>query len=104
MKNERALQYQHPQPTIPIPHPSPMSRISIDVTPQQHQRLNALTALRGRSIKEFVLERTLAPTSETTEEDKALKELETLLDERLRGAKATPSSLSSMNAGTSSTD
>jgi hypothetical protein len=36
-----------------------MSRISIDVTDDQHQKLKALAALQGKSIKEFVLERTL---------------------------------------------
>ena len=36
-----------------------MSRISIDVTDDQHQKLKALAALQGKSIKKFVLERTL---------------------------------------------
>lgn len=60
-----------------------MSRISIDVTPKQHQRLKALAALRGKTIKDFVLERTLTPDSNSADEDLALSELETLLDERL---------------------
>lgn len=64
-----------------------MSRISIDVTPQQHKRLKALAALRGKSIKEFVLERTLAPLDSPTDEDKALQELESLLDQRIASAK-----------------
>ncbi len=36
-----------------------MSRISIDVSDQGHRKLKALAALRGQSIKDFVLERAL---------------------------------------------
>ena len=61
-----------------------MSRISIDVTSTQHARLKALAALKGLSIKEFVLARTLG-------EDVAgrdLAELEALLDQRIARADA----------------
>jgi len=60
-----------------------MSRISIDVTPQEHQRLKAMAALQGMSIKEFVLANTLG----LAEENRALDELEALLEMRLKGAK-----------------
>ncbi|MCA9002252.1 MAG: antitoxin [Planctomycetes bacterium] len=60
-----------------------MSRISIDVTPQQHQRLKAMAALQGMSIKEFVLAHTLG----LAEENRALNELEALLDQRLENAR-----------------
>lgn len=63
-----------------------MSRISINVSPQQHKRLKALAALRGKSIKDYVLERTLAPLDSPSEENKALQELEDLLDQRLSSA------------------
>ena len=56
-----------------------MSRISIDVTPDEHKRLKALAALQGKSIKEFVLERTLGGAND---EDDALSELEAILDDR----------------------
>jgi hypothetical protein len=36
-----------------------MSRISIDVTDGEHKKLKAMAALRGKSIKDYVLERTL---------------------------------------------
>ena len=36
-----------------------MSRISIDVTPEEHSKLKAPAALSGKSMREFVLERTL---------------------------------------------
>ena len=56
-----------------------MSRISIDVTPEQHQKLKALAALRGKSIKQFVLERTLGALGQ----DADLAELEAMLDHRV---------------------
>ncbi|MCB9834308.1 MAG: antitoxin [Planctomycetes bacterium] len=61
-----------------------MSRISIDVTPEEHARLKALAALQGKSIKEFVLASTLG----LADEDGALEELEALLDSRLKNARA----------------
>jgi uncharacterized protein (DUF1778 family) len=36
-----------------------MSRISIDVSPEDHQRLKAFAALRGQTIKDYILERAL---------------------------------------------
>lgn len=60
-----------------------MSRISIDVTDDEHKKLKAMAALRGKSIKDYVLERTL----ETDQADEAaLRELEKLLDGRIRAA------------------
>ncbi len=62
-----------------------MSRISIDITDEEHKKLKAMAALRGQSIKDYVLERTLG----TGEADSAaLQELEELLDERIRAAQA----------------
>ena len=62
-----------------------MSRISIDVTTEEHQRLKAMAALQGKSIKEYVIARTLG-MNEDAGEAGALKELEALLDRRIRGA------------------
>lgn len=61
-----------------------MSRLSIDLTPEQHQKIKAVAALQGKSIKEYVLAQIL-PTS--SDEDMALNELETLLDERIKSAR-----------------
>lgn len=58
-----------------------MSRISIDVTQEEHQKLKAVAALKGMSIKDYVLERTLGENGD----DGALKELESLLDKRIAG-------------------
>ena len=63
-----------------------MSRISIDVTEDQHKRLKALAALKGVSLKDYLLENAL--DSRGTNEDKALGELESFLDHRLRQARA----------------
>jgi hypothetical protein len=62
-----------------------MSRISIDVTTEEHQRLKAMAALQGKSIKDYVIERTLG-LGENTSEAAALKELEVFLDTRIRSA------------------
>ncbi len=64
-----------------------MSRISIDVTPEEHQRLKAMAALQGKSIKEFVLASTLGSELPESDEAAALAELETLLDKRLANAR-----------------
>ena len=34
-----------------------MPRLSIDISPEQHQKLKAIAALKGQSIKEYVLNR-----------------------------------------------
>ena len=34
-----------------------MSRLTIDITDQQHQRLKALAALEGKTIKQYAIER-----------------------------------------------
>jgi len=60
-----------------------MSRISIDVTSEEHQKLKAMAALQGKSIKDYVIERTLGVELDKTHESD-LAELEALLDERAR--------------------
>ena len=62
-----------------------MSRLSIDLTPEQHQKIKAVAALQGKSIKEYVLAQILPASSD---EDMALSELETLLDERIKSVRA----------------
>lgn len=58
-----------------------MSRLTIDVTEQQHQALKALAALEGKSIKQYTLER-LFPA----DEQQAMQELKALLQSRLAAA------------------
>jgi len=57
-------------------------RLSIEISPEEHQRLKAAAALQGKSIKDYVLERTL-PRSD---EDRALRELESFLAPRVDSA------------------
>jgi hypothetical protein len=58
-------------------------RLSIEISPEQHQRLKASAALKGQSIKDYVLSRTLP----TAEEQAALQELEGFLTPRIEAAK-----------------
>jgi hypothetical protein len=64
-----------------------VSRISIDIPTEEHKRLKALAALEGQSIEEFVLQRTLASTRDSDEEQAVLA-LEAILNERIRRAEA----------------
>ena len=60
-----------------------MSRLTIDVTDQQHQALKAMAALAGKSIKQYTLERLFPPA---TPKDGALEELKLLIAERVAEA------------------
>lgn len=57
-----------------------MSRLTIDITDQQHQALKALAALQGKTIKQYALER-LFPGDAAG--DKAWQELKALLGARI---------------------
>ena len=58
-------------------------RLSIDLTPEQHQLLKVAAALQGDSIKDFVLKRTLPDI----QEQQALQKLEDFLAPRIKSAK-----------------
>ena len=64
-----------------------MSRISIDVSPEEHKKLKAMAALEGKSMKAYLLEGKINPAKEGSGE--ALAELENLLNERIRKHKET---------------
>lgn len=57
-----------------------MSRLTIDISDQQHQSLKALAALQGKSIKQYALER-LFPAA--PDDDDAWHELKALLGRRI---------------------
>ena len=65
-----------------------MSRLSIEITSKQHQRLKAVAALNGKSIKEYVLERALPSDTEmeSLSEEEALQKLEDFLKPRIKAA------------------
>jgi len=58
-------------------------RLSIEISPEQHQRLKASAALQGQSIKDYVLERTLPDSDEQS----ALQALEGFLKPRIEAAR-----------------
>ena len=62
-----------------------MSRLSIELTPEQHQQLKAIAALHGQTLKDYILERTLPhlPPIESLSEQEALQRLETFLQPRI---------------------
>ncbi len=57
-------------------------RLSIEISPEEHQRLKAAAALQGKSIKDYVLERTLPDSQEKA----ALQKLESFLKPRIDAA------------------
>jgi hypothetical protein len=66
-----------------------MPRLSIDITPEEHQKLKAIAALKGQSIKEYVLNRTLgeAPALGGMREDEAFSTLADFLKPRIEQAR-----------------
>ncbi len=58
-------------------------RLSIKITPEQHKRLKAAAALKGESIKDYVLKRTLPDLTEQA----SLQELEQFLAPRITAGK-----------------
>ncbi len=58
-------------------------RLSIEITPEQHKRLKAAAALKGESIKDYVLKRTLPDLTEQA----SLQELEHFLAPRIAAGK-----------------
>ncbi|MEO9130488.1 MAG: antitoxin [Sphingomonas sp.] len=57
-----------------------MSRLTIDITDQQHQSLKALAALQGKTIRQYAVERLFPMQSDG---DQAWQELKTLLGQRI---------------------
>lgn len=58
-----------------------MSRLTVDLTDQQHQTLKALAALQDKTIKDYVLDK-LFPGDATG--DQAWQELKALLEARIQ--------------------
>ena len=62
-----------------------MSRLTIDITDQQHQSLKALAALQGKTIKQYALERLFPADADANQ---AWKELKTLHGTRIHEGRA----------------
>jgi hypothetical protein len=75
-----------------------MPRLSIDITPEEHQKLKAIAALKGESIKDYVLKRTLgdAPALNDMSEDEAVVALANFLRPRIEQARLGEFSTKSM--------
>lgn len=61
-----------------------MSRLSIEISAEEHQKIKALAAMQGLSIKDFILKKTIE--TRTEKEDEAWAEFEKLLESRIREA------------------
>ena len=61
-----------------------MSRLTIDLTEQQHQNLKALAVLQGKTIKQYAIERLFPGDADA---DHAWQELKTLLTRRIEEGK-----------------
>ncbi len=72
-----------------------MSRLTIDITDQQHQSLKALAALQGKTIRQYAIER-LFPAD--TNGDSAWEALKTLLGQRVAEGLAGAVSAKSVDA------
>jgi hypothetical protein len=57
-----------------------MSRLTIDITDQQHQSLKAMAALQGKTIKQYTLERLF---SDDANDDQAWRDLTAMLRARI---------------------
>lgn len=75
-----------------------MPRLSIDITPEEHRQLKAIAALKGESIKDYVLKRTLgdAPALNDMSEDEAIAALADFLRPRIEQAQRGEFSTKSM--------
>ena len=62
-----------------------MSRLTIEITGQEHQEIKAMAALQGKTLKDFVMER-IFPLQDNSEEDKAWEELKSVLSSRIKNA------------------
>jgi uncharacterized protein (DUF1778 family) len=71
-----------------------MSRLSIEVSSEQHQKIKALAALQGQSIKDYILNKILHHND--LSDEAAMGELEKLLLERIRQSKKSSPSLKSI--------
>lgn len=62
-----------------------MTRISIEVSKEQHTKIKAMAVLQGKSIKELVLDRVLTSNND---ENEAWEQLMQMLDKRIEEAES----------------
>lgn len=66
-----------------------MPRLSIDITAEEHQKLKAIAAIKGQSIKDYVLNKTLAdaPPIDDMSDTEAFAKLSDFLKPRIDQAR-----------------
>jgi uncharacterized protein (DUF1778 family) len=57
-----------------------MSRLTIDLTDEQHKNLKAVAALQGKTIRQYSLEKLFPPASD---EDEAWEEFKEFMNKRV---------------------
>jgi len=72
-----------------IDSPPDMPRLSLNLSSEDHQKLKAIAALKGQSIKDYVLGRALgdAPALAGMSEDEAFMALANFLEPRMEQAR-----------------
>jgi len=72
-----------------LDYPIRMPRLSIDISLEDHQKLKAIAALKGQSLKDYVLGRALAdaPALDGMSEDEAFTALTNFLEPRIEQAR-----------------
>ncbi len=65
-----------------------MSRLTIEITGQEHQEIKAMAALQGKTLKEFVMEKIFPPHNNNSDEEEAWGELKSLLTTRIEAAES----------------
>jgi len=65
-----------------------MSRLSIEITDEQHQQIKTFAAMQGKSIKDFILEKLFPAQTGTNDEKKVWQELQNLLTARISAAES----------------
>jgi uncharacterized protein (DUF1778 family) len=70
-----------------------MSRLTIDISDEQHKTLKAAAALQGKSIKAYALERLLP----AADDNKAWEEFKQFINKRIDKALAAPESWSTFD-------
>lgn len=63
-----------------------MSRLSIEVTPEEHRHIRVLASLHGQKIRDFVLERVFGSASDGKKTEKRFsKETQKALEDLAKG-------------------
>lgn len=64
-----------------------MSRLTIEITGEEHKEIKAMAALQGKTLKEFVMGK-IFPAQKDSDEAEAWGELKSLLTSRIEAAES----------------